>query len=83
MDAGVIFSYGGSIGSRRVCLLREQTCGHLPSTIFSQNLSIGTQLDQAFSVCYAPGITMEKADRSIAPPILSASATKLGHDGFT
>jgi hypothetical protein len=34
-------------------------------------------------VCYAPGITMEKADRSIAPPILSASATKLGHDGFT
>jgi hypothetical protein len=36
-----------------------------------------------YITCCAPGITTEKAGRSIAPPILSASATKLGHDGFT
>ena len=60
---------GGSLGAARS--LFELICGPYLRTLNPRITLHSNQQEQAFSVCYAPGITLEKAARSIAPWILT------------
>ena len=60
---------GDSLGAARS--LFELICGPYLRTLNPRITLHSNQQEQAFSVCYAPGITLEKAARSIAPWILT------------